>query len=365
MFLHQPAYCEPTDRNHSPAPTNSTKGLVTVVFIVFFFKSPEKKIDPSERVPWKQQIRQLDLEGLVAFLPAIICLLLALQWGGSTYAWSNGRIIALFVLFGVFIIGFVGIQFWKQDAGTLPPRLVKQRSVWAPAWFSFCLGGAFFIPVYFVPIWFQAIKGTSAVQSGVDNIPMVLGLVIVSIVAGAGVTIVGYYTPFCIAAAALTAVGAGLLSTFTVHSGHAMWIGYQVLFGAGLGLGLQLPMIAVQAALPAEDIPTGTAVVIFAQTIGGAIMLSVGTNVFNNELFKGILKAVPDINPTTVLTAGATSLRSTPELVPHLAEILVVYNKAITQTFYASVAMGALGLIGALAMEWRSVKGKKIEMAAA
>lgn len=120
---------------------------------MFFFKSPNKKLDPSQRVSWKDQVKQLDLEGLATFLPAIICLLLALQWGGVTYAWGSGRIIALFVLFGVFVSAFIAIQFWKRELGTLPPRIVKNRSVWSAAWFSFCIGGAFFIPVYFISIW--------------------------------------------------------------------------------------------------------------------------------------------------------------------------------------------------------------------
>jgi len=338
---------------------------VTVLFIVFFFKSPEKKISPEDRVPFKKQLRQLDLEGLVMFLPAIICLLLVLQWGGSTYAWKNGRIIALFILFGVFMIAFIGIQFWKQEAGTIPPRLIKQRNVWAAAWFSFCTGAAFFIPVYYVPIWFQSIKGVSAVQSGIDSIPMVLGLVVVSIISGTAVTITGYYTPFCILSAIITAVGAGLLSTWHVHTGHPMWIGYQVVFGAGVGLGLQLPMIAIQVVLPPTDIPTGTAVVIFAQTIGGAIMLSVGTNVFGNGLIKNLARSVPGLNPAIVLSAGATSLRSNDILTPYLPAILNAYNDAITNTFYASVALASFGIIGALALDWKNIKGKKIDMAAA
>lgn len=85
----------------------------------------------------------------------IICLLLALQWGGSKYPWGEGRIIALFVLFGVLLIAFIAIQFWKQDNATVPPRVLKQRSVASGALFSVTLGAAFFIFVYYLPIWFQ------------------------------------------------------------------------------------------------------------------------------------------------------------------------------------------------------------------
>lgn len=125
-------------------------------------------------------------------MPAIISLLLALQWGGTKYAWNSWRIILLFVLFGVLIAIFIGIQFWKQETATIPPKMMKKRSMWAASWYSFCMGAFFLLLIYFLPIWFQAVKGASAVKSGIMNIPMVLSLVLVSIIGGIGVTIVGY-----------------------------------------------------------------------------------------------------------------------------------------------------------------------------
>lgn len=76
-----------------------------------------------------------------------------------------------------------------------------------------------------LPIWFQAIKGASAVKSGIMNLPMILGLVLVSIVAGGAVSAVGYYTPFIYASVVLMSIGAGLLTTFKPNTGHAKWIG--------------------------------------------------------------------------------------------------------------------------------------------
>lgn len=101
---------------------------------------------------WKQKLGQMDLYGTALFLPGVICLLLALQWGGSKFPWSNWRIILLFVLFGLLIIGFVGLQFWQGEAATVPPRIFKNRTVWASAWFGGCLGAAFFILVFYVSI---------------------------------------------------------------------------------------------------------------------------------------------------------------------------------------------------------------------
>ena len=155
----------------------------------------------------------------------IVCLLLALQWGGSKYPWHNGNVIALLVVFAILLVVFTIIQFWKKDNATVPPRVLKQRSVAAAAWFGATLGAAFFIFVYYVPIWFQAIKGTSAVGSGIRNIPMVLGLVIISAIAGGSVTYIGYYTPFTLVSTVLMSVGAGLLATLKPDSGSGEWIG--------------------------------------------------------------------------------------------------------------------------------------------
>ena len=116
-----------------------------------------------------------------------------------------------------------------------------------------------------LPIWFQAIKGASAVKSGIMAMPLILSLVIFSLLAGGIVTTTGYYNPWMILCVIMAPIGAGLLSTLQPDSGHAKWIGYQVLFGIGLGSGFQQPMIVAQASLPMADVPIGTAIMAFAQ----------------------------------------------------------------------------------------------------
>jgi hypothetical protein len=125
-------------------------GAITVIIIILFFKNPERATVAD--LGWKARIKEFDLEGTVVFMPAIICLLLALQWGGTKYPWGSGRIIALLVVFGLLISAFIGIQFWKGDSATVPPRIMKKRSMWAASWFSFCLGAAFLLLVYYLPI---------------------------------------------------------------------------------------------------------------------------------------------------------------------------------------------------------------------
>jgi hypothetical protein len=196
------------------------------------------------------------------------------------------------------------------------------------------------------------------------NLPLIISVVVLGILAGGLVTACGYYTPFMIASSIIMTIGAGLLSTLEVDSGHPKWIGYQVVFGVGLGMGMQMPMIVTQTALKTEDVPSGTAIVMFAQTLGGAIFVSVAQNIFQNQLLHNVEMYAPGANAARVVGAGATMLRSI-ITGPALKPVLQAYNDAVTQTFYVAVAMGALSLIGPIFIEWLSVKGKKMDVAPA
>jgi EmrB/QacA subfamily drug resistance transporter len=337
-------------------------GAVTAAFIIPFFQINRR--GKKTEATWREQLQKFDLYGTALFLPAIICLLLALQWGGSKYEWKSARIIVLLVLFGLLSIGFVVIQRWKQENATVPPRVFMNRNVWGGALFGAMLGAAFFIMVYYLPIWFQAVKGVSATQSGIRNLPVILGLVVISMVAGGLVTAVGYYTPFMLISAVLMAIGSGLLTTFEVDTGSPQWIGYQFIFGAGVGFGMQQTLVAVQTVLPAADVPIGTAIMMFSQTLGGALFISVAQNVFTNQLIKNLKTAVPDLDPAIVLVVGATELKNQIEQ-RYLPGVLTAYNLALTQTFYVSVATATVSIVGAAFVQWTSMKGKKIEMAMA
>ena len=337
-------------------------GGFAMVVLILILRLPSPS---AANTPLKQQIRQLDPIGTSLFMPAIVCLLLGLQWGGTTYSWQNGRIIALLILFGVLISGFIAVQIWKKDMATVPPRIAVQRSMACGMWQTFCAGGSFMIIVYFLPIWFQAIKGVSAVQSGIMNLPLILSLVLASILSGIGVNRLGYYTPFIYASVVVMSIGAGLLTTFTPSTNHEKWIGYQVVFGLGLGMGMQQATIAAQTVLGEREASMGVSLIMFTMQMGGAIFISVGQNVFTNELAKGV-SHIAGIDPAALVKVGATELR---DFVPEelLGEVLEAYNVALVRCFDVALALSCLAVFGAVGIEWRSVregldkKGKKIK----
>jgi hypothetical protein len=95
-------------------------------------------------------LKKFDLVGTAVFIPAVLSLILSLQWGGSKYPWSDKRIVGLLAAFVVLIAIFIAVQIFKGEDATLPPRIICQRSIAAGALFSVCLGAAFFMLVFYV-----------------------------------------------------------------------------------------------------------------------------------------------------------------------------------------------------------------------
>ena len=209
---------------------------------------------------------------------------------------------------------------------------------------------------FYLPVWFQAILGVDALQSGIRQLPFILALVVAAIVAGGVVTKSGYYTPCLIACSCLMATGAGLLTTLRVDSGSSQWIGYQFLLGFGMGLGQQQSGLAAQTVLKPEDVPVGVSLMFFGQSLGGAVFICVAQNIFIQQLFQNLRGVVGDANASLLEHVGATDLRN---YVPSelLSPTLVAYNKSITTTFYVAVAIASFSIIPALTFEWKSIKG--------
>ena len=121
-------------------------GLAALSILVFL----PSNVTSVRSLGWREQLKQFDLPGTVFLVPSIICLIFALQWGGSAWPWNNSRIIALFVVSGVAFITFLGIQVLQGDRATIPLRLMKNRNIWGAVWYGACISAAMFVFTYYV-----------------------------------------------------------------------------------------------------------------------------------------------------------------------------------------------------------------------
>lgn len=329
-------------------------GAIAIAILVAILQLPKKA--EKNQTTLSQKFKKLDPLGTVLFLPSVVCLLLALQWGGTTYTWSNWRIILLLVLFPVLFLSFLAVQIRTPDTATLPMRILTQRTIASAFAFTFTSQASMLAITYYIPLFFQALKNFSPIDSGLATLPSILSLVIGTILAGGLVQRLGYPAPFMLVSAILSAIGAGLISIWKIEVSKSIWIGYQVLFGFGIGLGMQQPTMSAQIVLPRSDAPTGVSLMFFGQNLGGAVFISVAQNVFSDALASH-LASVPGLNLSkkTVAEMGATKIR---DLVPKemLGIVLEGYRGAIQNAFYVGVALACASLVGAVAVEWRSVK---------
>lgn len=159
-------------------------GAITFLAVLTFVKVPAGAEQTNQIFSIKAFIGKIDLLGTFFLIPWVICLLLALQWGGSKYPWKSWRIILLFVLFAIVFVIWLVIQVKGGDKVTLPIRLITHRSLAAATLYTVCNLGSFFVVTYYVAIWFQAVRGVSAYQSGVNFLATSIAMALSVIASG-------------------------------------------------------------------------------------------------------------------------------------------------------------------------------------
>ena len=196
-------------------------------------------------------------------------------------------------------------------------------------------------------------------MSSVMNLGMILGALSSSILTSCLISRTRHRAPFMIVSSIIASLGVGLMCTFTVTTNYAAWIGFQVLLGLGVGIGFNLPSLAIQESLPLEDVPNGLTILNFAEMLASAVFISVAQSIFINKLMSGLVEKVPDFDPKVVLNAGITTL---PLLIPHnYVLVLDIYNDALVSVFYLATALAVSSVFGAIFSKWRSVERPKVD----
>lgn len=256
--------------------------------------------------------------------------------------------------FGLLLIAFGFQQYRLGDRATIPPRILKQRTVLWSCLFSLLLSIGTFTHIYYLPFYFQAAKGNSAEESGFRTIPYLASNIVASVVIGIGVTRVGVFKPFMIAGAAVFVIGSGLLYTLRVDSSAGEWIGYQLLCGFGAEAGVQIPLIAVQAALSEADMPLGIAIATFFNSLGGVLSTSIAQSIFYAGLRHGFRDYAPDLPVESVLSVGPNKLQQVAG--GDLGLLRKAYMEALRITFLLPLAVTLTGTVCCLFVEWKIVK---------
>ncbi|KAI6091008.1 MFS general substrate transporter [Hypoxylon rubiginosum] len=327
---------------------------------ILVLRIPEPTIKPRARSLLPRLHHHLDLIGFVLFAPAILQLLLALQFGGQTYPWNSSQVIGLFVgAAATFAVWFLWNRRRGEDA-MMPRALIRQKNVLAAALYNACQTSALYAGIYYLPIYFQAVKEASAVLSGVYLLPLILFQLLFAGASGGAVQKIGYIIPITLFASVFLSTGTGLLSLLQPDTSTARWVGFQILVGVGFGAGLQMPIIAVQAAMDGEELASGVAFMVFSQAIGPAIANTLYNVIFLASLPAQIAECAPRANVQAIIDAGASGFRSVVEPAD-LNGVLVAYSNSLGRIYYLAVAFAAICGVAAWGMGWHDLRKKEVE----
>ncbi|KEI37078.1 uncharacterized protein L969DRAFT_610396 [Mixia osmundae IAM 14324] len=322
-------------------------GGITAAVILFFLSVPKRPHEFSAI----QRLKRIDWQGTVLALASIVCLLLVCQNGGVKQGWSWGSSRTVGLIVGCVAIAavFAVDQVWMGERATLVPRICKQRTIAFGSVVNFCIGASYFSLLYFLPLYFQAVRGSSAIRSGVQNLPFIIAVILAVTVSGGLTNKYGWYMPWIFGGTAMLAIGAGTLYTFTPTTSTAQWAGLQFLAGLGPGVAFMQPFLASQCVLELRDLELGSAIVIFSQTLGGAVFVSVAQAIFQNRFVVG-LRDVPGVNVDSVLAVGVSAFR---EVVPAelLPPVILKLQAALNDTWLISVALAGVAFFAAFGME--------------
>jgi EmrB/QacA subfamily drug resistance transporter len=286
----------------------------------------------------------IDYLGAVTLAGGLACIVLFTSLGGTTEPWGSVQSIALVVVGVALLVAFVFVER-RAEEPILPLELFRNRTFVVTSAIGFIIGLALFGSITYLPLFLQVVKGMSPTKSGLQLTPMMGGLLITSILSGRLISRFGRYRPFPIVGTAVAAVGMGLLAQLSVSSGTLTAALDTLVLGLGLGLVMQVLVLAVQNAVDFRIMGVATSGAILFRQIGGSIGLAVFGAIFSNSLHSKLAANLPPganvpktVNPAVVRT-----------LPPRLHD---AYARAIAESLHPVFLTAAVIAVIAFFLTW-------------
>jgi len=299
---------------------------------------------PVERVPHK-----IDLAGTALLSAGVTAAILLTTWGGAQYAWGSGTIIGLGIVGAILLVAFCLVEARVAEP-VIPLGLFRVRTFSAASGVGFIVGFSMFGAIVYLPLYLQVVHGATPTTSGLELLPMVMGMLTTFITSGRLVTSTGRYKIFPIVGSLVLAGGLLLLARVGPDTPYAAVAAYMLVVGLGVGLVMQVLVVVVQNSVPYSQLGTATSTATFFRTIGGAFGVSVLGAVFNNRL---ISELRAHSSPTAQKLFHGGSVTANPAQINHLpmAQRIVfvdAFSHAVQLVFLVAVPFALL----AFALGW-------------
>jgi len=302
---------------------------------------------PTNRVHHK-----IDWAGISLLSAGVTAIILMTTWGGTQYRWGSAPILGLALVSVVLLVAFCVVET-RSTEPVIPLALFRNRTFSSASGVGFIIGVAMFGAIIYLPLYLQAVHGATPTASGLEVLPVVTGMLITFIVSGRLVTRTGRYKIFPVAGSAVLTVGLVLLSRLGPHTTLPVAASYMFVVGLGVGLVLQVLVVAVQNAVPYSQLGVATSTATFFRTIGGAFGVSALGAVFDSRLLSQ-LSAHATKAQLRLLHGG--SITANPAQIDHLppaqrAVVVDAFSHALQDVFLVAVPFAALAVVLSLIMK--------------
>jgi EmrB/QacA subfamily drug resistance transporter len=314
-------------------------GIVALITIALVLHVPTNKV--AHKIDWWG----------TAFLSAgVVGLILLTTWGGATYAWGSSTIIDLGIGSVVMLVAFCFVEL-KATEPIIPLSLFRNRTFSAASTVGFVIGFTMFGAIIYLPLYLQVVHGASPTKSGLELLPLVIGMLFTFIISGRLVSRTGRYKIFPIVGSVVLAVGLELLTRIGPLTSFGELAIDMVVVGLGIGLVMQVLVVAVQNAVPYSQLGTATATATFFRTIGGAFGVAVLGAVFNNRLLSLLTSTLPANELHKLIQGG--SIITNPQRIAHLPaaeqlQVIQAFSHALQTVFIVAVPFA----VAAFAISW-------------
>jgi EmrB/QacA subfamily drug resistance transporter len=287
----------------------------------------------------------IDYLGFAVLALAASAAILLTSLGGTTYAWNSAPIYILGICGAALIVTFVIVERRAAEP-VLPLHLFASRTFSVTSVVGFVVGFAMFGAITYLPAFFQVVKGISPTISGLQLLPLMAGLLVVSIGSGQIISRTGRYRFFPIAGAAFMTLGLYLLSLMGPTTPTALEALYMVVLGMGIGGVMQVLVIIVQNSVPHSELGVATSGATFFRSIGGSFGTAIFGAIFANVLVGNLARHLHGVR----IPSGFSATDVTPALLSHLPAIVrdgfvAGYAESIQTVFIVAVPIAALAFL--------------------
>ncbi|KAL8782246.1 MAG: hypothetical protein Q9213_005549 [Squamulea squamosa] len=317
--------------------------------------------DPRPGVPYRKRLSELDYLGTLLMVGACVAGVMAINFGGIIYPWNSGETISCFVVSGVLFIAF-GLQqsfcvLTTEETRIFPCQFVKNKSLIILFVQMSANVTIFFVPIYFIPLFFQFARNDSAILAGVRLLPLICLMVTAVILNGALMSKYGYYMPWYLVGGCIALIGSALMYTVKLDTSTSKIYGYTALLGIGSGMYGQAGFSVAQAKVRPHEIPLAIGFVSLAQISGATTALAIANSIFLNQATNDILAIMPyqprNVVQGAVSGAGSNFFQTLDASVK--TAVLEAVTRAISQIYILAITAAALTVVLAVFMSREKV----------